>query len=66
MKAASEIYAPIAGEVTESNQAVVDEPDKVNADPEGESWFFRLRIADRTEFEKLMTIDQYKEYIEGL
>lgn len=66
VKAASEIYAPIAGEVVESNQLVVDEPDKVNADPEGESWFFRLRVADPAEFGKLMTIDQYKEFIEGL
>lgn len=66
VKAASEIYAPIAGEVVEANQLVVDEPDKVNADPEGESWFFRLRVADPGEFEKLMTIDQYKEFIAGL
>ncbi len=65
VKAASEVYAPVAGEVTEGNQAVVDEPAKVNADPEGESWFFRLRIADRNEFDKLMTIDQYKEFLKG-
>ena len=65
VKAASEVYAPVAVEVTEGNQAVVDEPAKVNADPEGESWFFRLRIADRNEFDKLMTIDQYKEYLKG-
>ena len=66
VKAASEIYAPIAGEVIEGNQLVVDEPDKVNDDPEGKSWFFRLRIADPAELDKLMTIDQYKEFIEGL
>ena len=66
VKAASEIYSPITGEVIEGNQLVVDEPDKVNADPEGESWFFRLRVSDPTEFGKLMTIDQYKEFIEGL
>lgn len=65
VKAASEIYAPIAGEVTEGNQSVVDEPDKVNVDPEGEAWFFRLRVTEPAEFEKLMTIDQYKEFIEG-
>ena len=65
VKAASEVYAPVAGEVTEGNQAVVDEPAKVNADPEGVSWFFRLRIADRNEFDKLMTIDQYKEFLKG-
>ena len=66
VKAASEIYAPIAGEVTEGNQLVVDEPDKVNADPEGDSWFFRLRISDPSEFDKLMTIDQYKEFLASL
>ena len=66
VKAASEIYAPIAGEVVEGNQLVVDEPDKVNDDPEGGSWFFRLRIMDPAELDKLMTIDQYKEFIEGL
>jgi len=66
VKAASEVYAPVAGEVTEGNQAVADEPAKVNDDPEGEGWFFRLRIEDRSAFDTLMTIDQYKEFLEGL
>lgn len=66
VKAASEVYAPVAGEVTEGNQAVADEPAKVNDDPEGEGWFFRLRIKDRSAFDTLMTIDQYKEFLEGL
>lgn len=66
VKAASEVYTPVTGEITEGNQAVADEPEKVNADPEGESWFFRLRITDRNELDKLMTIDQYKEFLEGL
>src|SRR6202162_4436622 len=46
VKAASEIYAPVAGEVTEANRALADDPAKVNADPEGEAWFFRMRLAD--------------------
>ena len=66
VKAASEIYAPVSGEVTEGNQAIAEEPAKVNADPEGEGWFFRLRIGDAAMLAKLMTVDQYKEFLEGL
>ena len=66
VKAASEIYAPVAGEVTEGNKTVAEEPAKVNADPEGEGWFFRLRISDADALAKLMTDDQYKEYLKGL
>ena len=66
VKAASEVYSPIAGEVTEANQAIADEPAKVNADPEGEGWFFRLRVSDMAALSKLMTIDQYKEFLKGL
>ena len=66
VKAASEIYAPIAGEVTEGNRALADDPAKVNADPEGEAWFFRMRIADESALAKLMTKDQYTEFVKGL
>jgi len=66
VKAASEVYAPIGGEVTASNEAIAAEPAKVNADPEGEGWFFKLRIADRSEFAGLMTADQYAEYVKTL
>ena len=55
VKAASEVYAPVGGEVTEANAALDAEPAKVNADPEGEGWFFKLKIADKGEFAKLMT-----------
>src|SRR5260221_1344495 len=65
VKAASEIYAPVAGEVTESNRALADDPAKVNADPEGEAWFFRMRLADQGELAKLMTKDQYTEFVKG-
>jgi glycine cleavage system H protein len=66
VKAASEIYAPVAGEVTQSNQALAEEPAKVNTDPEGEGWFFRLAIADLGALATLMTHDQYKEFLKGL
>src|SRR3974390_2251827 len=66
VKAASEVYAPVAGEVTEANAALVSDPAEVNADPEGEGWFFKLKIADRNELAKLMTHAQYKEYVKGL
>jgi glycine cleavage system H protein len=62
VKAASEVYAPIGGTVTEGNAAIVDDPAKVNADPEGESWFFKLKIADPAEFAALMTAEQYAEF----
>ncbi len=66
VKAASEVYAPVSGEVTGSNGALVDDPAKVNADPQGEGWFFKLRIADKSEFAKLMNDTQYAEFVKGL
>jgi glycine cleavage system H protein len=66
VKAASEVYAPVSGEVIESNQALADEPAKVNADPEGEGWFFKLKIGDVDGLSKHMTLDQYTEFLKGL
>jgi len=66
VKAASEIYAPVGGEVTASNPALGDDPAKVNADPEGDGWFFKLKIADKGELAKLMTANQYAEFVKGL
>jgi glycine cleavage system H protein len=66
VKAASEVYAPVGGEVTQSNTALADDPAKVNADPEGEGWFFKLKLADKNEFSRLMTADQYAEFVKGL
>ena len=66
VKAASEVYAPVSGEVTESNQAIADAPDKVNADPEGEGWFYKLKIEDAGKLSELMTLDQYTEFLKGL
>jgi glycine cleavage system H protein len=66
VKAASEVYAPVSGEVAEVNSALPDSPEKVNADPEGEAWFVKLKIADKGELDKLMSADEYKSYLEGL
>lgn len=66
VKAASEVYAPVSGEVTEANAALADDPAKVNADPQGDGWFFRLKVSDEAEFAKLMTDAQYAEFVKGL
>jgi glycine cleavage system H protein len=66
VKAASDVYAPVGGEVIEGNQALVDDPALVNSDPEGEGWFFRLRFADTEEINDLMNAEQYKEYCDSL
>src|SRR5689334_11165295 len=63
VKAASEIYAPIGGEVTASNPALGDDPAAVNADPEGNGWFFKMKVADKGELAKLMTAEQYAEFV---
>jgi len=65
VKAASEVYAPAGGEVTEANPTLASEPARVNADPEGEGWFFRMKLANPAEFSKLMTKDQYAEFVKG-
>ncbi|MCH9018973.1 MAG: glycine cleavage system protein GcvH [Proteobacteria bacterium] len=66
VKAASEIYAPIGGEVTAVNEALADAPEAVNADPLGGGWFFKLRLADAGELDALMDEDAYKAFVEGL
>lgn len=66
VKAASEVYAPVSGEVAEVNTALPDSPEKVNTDPEGEAWFVKLKITDKGELDKLMSADDYKSYLEGL
>jgi len=66
VKAASEIYAPVSGEVMESHAAIKDDPAKVNADPEGAAWFFRMKISGTGDLEKLMTKDQYTNYVKTL
>jgi glycine cleavage system H protein len=66
VKAASEVYAPAGGEVTAANDALSGDPSKVNADPEGEGWFFKLKLADKGEFTRLMDQAAYAEFVKGL
>jgi len=66
VKAASEVYAPIGGEVIEVNEALEDAPETVNASPDGEGWFLKIKIADAAELESLMDEAKYKEYCDGL
>ena len=58
-KAASDIYTPVSGEVADINQSVVDDPSKINSDPEGEAWLFKLKIKDRSEMDSLMIMEYY-------
>jgi glycine cleavage system H protein len=66
VKAASEIYAPLTGTVTEANVALVDDPALVNRSPEGEGWFFRLRLSDPSELEGLMDQAAYEQLVASL
>jgi glycine cleavage system H protein len=66
VKAASEVYAPVGGEVTLANSALEAQPGKVNEDPEGEGWFFKLKVSDKNAFAKLMDQAAYQEFVKGL
>ncbi|HZF95403.1 MAG TPA: glycine cleavage system protein GcvH [Allosphingosinicella sp.] len=66
VKAASDVYAPVSGEVVEANQALVDDSSLVNSDPEGEGWFFRVRLSDPSQLDGLMDGDAYKSFCDGL
>ncbi len=66
VKAASEMYAPVGGEVTEVNQNLADNPSTVNTDAMGEGWFFKMKIADTDEVARLMDGVDYQEYVESL
>ena len=66
VKAASEVYAPASGEVTESNPDLDADPGKVNADATGGGWLYKMKITDAGELDDLMDEDEYKGYVEGL
>ena len=66
VKAASDVYAPVGGEVIESNAALGDDPALINRDPEGEGWFFKLRLADPSELDGLMDANAYREWVKTL
>lgn len=66
VKAASEVYAPIGGEVTEVNSVLDDAPETVNASADGDGWFLKMKITDADELSELMDEAKYKEYCDGL
>ena len=63
VKAASDILAPLDGEITEVNEALVEEPGKVNDDPEGEAWFFKMKVEDLSALDDMMDEAAYKKFI---
>ncbi len=65
VKAASDIYAPVSGEVIAVNEALEDEPETVNNSPYGDGWFFKVRMSDPAELEGLLDADGYREVVEA-
>ena len=63
VKAASDILAPIDGEIVEINEAIVEEPGKINDDPEGEAWFFRIKPSEPEQMDDYMDENEYKDFI---
>ncbi len=66
VKAASEIYSPVSGEITAVNEELEDNASLVNTSPDGDGWFFKINIADESELEELMNASDYKAFIAGL
>ena len=66
VKAASDVYAPASGEVTEANPAIAEDPSVINRDPEGEGWFFKMRLSDPVELEGMMDEAAYREWVKTL
>ena len=61
-KAASDVYTPVSGEVLDTNQVIVDDPAKINEDPEGAAWFFKLKMKDSSEMDTLMSKEEYDKF----
>lgn len=66
VKAASEIYAPVGGEITERNEALSGAPETINEDAMGDGWIFKMKLRDPAELDELMDDAAYKEYVAGL
>ena len=66
VKAASDVYSPVSGEVTEGNSKVADDPSVVNSDPEGEGWFFKLKLDNPGELDGLMDEAAYRDWVKTL
>ena len=61
-KAASDVYTPVSGEIIDINQKIVDDPAKINEDPEGSAWFFKLKLKDKSEMASLMNKEEYDKF----
>ena len=61
-KAASDVYTPVSGEVVDANQEIVEDPSKINQDPESNAWFFKLKIKDKSEMDSLMNKEDYDKF----
>jgi glycine cleavage system H protein len=66
VKAASDVYSPVSGDVLDGNSKVADDPSIVNSDPEGEGWFFKLKLSDPSELDGLMDEGAYREWVKTL
>jgi len=62
-KAASDVFSPVSGEVSEANEAIVNDPSSVNADPENNGWFFKIKITNKSELDTLMTKADYDKFV---
>ncbi len=62
-KAASDVFSPVSGEILEANEAIVNDPSSVNADPENKGWFFKIKIASKSELDSLMTKADYDKFV---
>src|ERR687889_531370 len=66
VKAVSELFLPVAGEVTEVNESLTDEPEKVNGDPYGDGWMLRVKLSNRGEVDSLLSAAEYEDYVGSL
>lgn len=66
VKAVSDVYTPVSGEVTAVNEKLNDSPELVNEDPHGKGWIIRIKIKDKSELEKLMSVTEYEKFLEGI
>ena len=62
-KAASDVFSPVSGEVLEANESIVNDPSSINADPENNGWFFKIKIANKSELDSLMTKADYDKFV---
>ena len=61
-KAASDVYTPVSGEIVDTNQTIVEDPAKINQDPEGDAWFFKMKMKDSSEMDSLMNKEEYDKF----